>query len=180
MKLTFATAYIAASTCAPSISPFGVAASILEHENSKGSVRTAAKKQDVECAYVNGVTVWKSADVGVLSCGDGKVCVEDSTSTMGGHCEILVSADDEAAALEPQRERELCEKCVGQQACHGSDPSKIGCGSCIGGWSCYELGSDITIGAGSCVGNSPCWGAKGELRVPYYYYVWLNGKKICL
>ena len=41
--------------------------------------------------------------MGVLSCGVGKVCVEDSTLTMGGFCEILVSAGDEDAALEPQR-----------------------------------------------------------------------------
>ena len=89
MKLTIATTFIAVSASAPLISTSEVAASILEHENSKGSVRTAAKIQGVECAYVNGVTVRKPVDVGVLSCGVGKVCVEDSTSTMGGRCETL-------------------------------------------------------------------------------------------
>ena len=117
MKLTTATAFIAASLSAPSISTSGVAASILEHENNKGSARTATKKQGVECAFVDNVTVRKSVDVGVLSCGVGKVCVEDSTSTLGGRCEVLGSANDGAAALEPQRERELCEKCVGIWAC---------------------------------------------------------------
>ena len=167
MKLTIATAFIAASVSAPSISISGVAASILEHENSKGSVRTAAKKQGVECAYVNGITVRKSADVGVLSCSAGQVCVEDSTSTMGGRCEILVSPDDEAAALEPQRERELCEKCTGLFACSGTDQSKIGCGSCIGDYACFSLSTDVTIGELSCVGNWACYSASGELRVEY-------------
>ena len=178
MKLTFATAYIAASTCAPSISPFGVAASILEHENSKGSVRTAAKKQGVECAFVDSVTVRKSVDVGVLSCSAGKVCVEDSTSTMGGRCEILVSPDDEAAALEPQHERKLCEKCVGKWACdYVEDQSKIGCGSCIGIGACYKLESDVTIGENSCVGDYACgFRTSGELRIQYR---WLDGNKIC-
>ena len=73
--------------------------------SAPGSVRTAAKKQGVECALVDSVTVRKSADVRVLSCSAGEVCVKDSTSTMGGRCEFLVFADDEAAALEPQRER---------------------------------------------------------------------------
>ena len=166
MKLTIATTFIAASASAPLISISEVAASILKHENSKGSVRTAAKKQGVECAYVNGVTVRESADVGILSCGVGEVCVEDSASKMGGRCEILVSADDEAAALEPQRDRELCEKCVGEKACASAkDQSKIGCGSCMGFAACYFLGSDVTIGGLSCVGDYACMQASGELGV---------------
>ena len=91
MKLTIATAFIAASTSAPSISTFGVAASIIEHENSRGSVRTAAKKQGVECAFVDKITIRKSADMGVHSCGVGEVCVEDSTSTVGGRCKLILS-----------------------------------------------------------------------------------------
>ena len=167
MKLTIATSFIAASASAPSITTSGVAASILEHENSKRSVRTAPKKQNVECAFVNSLSVQKSTDVGVLSCGAGEVCAEDSTSTMGGRCEVLVSADDEAAALEPQRERELCEKCVGYYACYGINQSKIGCGSCIGEGACFGLGSDVTIGENSCVGTKACFYSSGELRVQY-------------
>ena len=165
MKLTIATSFIAASASAPSITTSGVAASILEHENSKRSVRTSPKKQNVECAFVNSLSVQKSTDVGVLSCGAGEVCVEDSTSTMGGRCKILESADDEAAAaLEPQRERELCEKCVGTYACYDvEDQSKIGCGSCMGIGVCAFLGSDVTIGANSCVGDWACFHSSGEL-----------------
>ena len=175
MKLTIATAFIAASTSVPSISTSGVAASILEHENSKGSIQKAAKKQNVECAFVDSVGVRKSgADVGLLSCGAGKVCVEDSTSTMGGRCEVLVSADDAAAALEPQRERELCEKCVGSGACIGVDQSTIGCGACMGFDACRRLAFGVTIGDNSCVGDYACYNADGELNI-----VLLDVNKIC-
>ena len=169
MKLTIAIAYIAASASAPSISPFGVAASILEHENSKGSVRTAAKKKGVGCAFKGGIAIWKSADVGVLSCGVGEVCVEDSTSTLGGRCEVLVN--DGAADLEPQRERELCEKCVGSSACQGVDQSKIGCGSCMGTSACGWLASDVTIGANSCRGEYACFYGYGGGEFNIYYVV---------
>ena len=121
--------------------------------------------------------VEKSADVRVLSCGVGEVCVEDLTSTMGGRCEILVIPDDDAAALEPQRERQLCKKCVGEHACIGVDQSKIGCGSCMGEAACLSLGSDVTIGANSCVGDYACLEASGELRIQYRL---LDGNKICL
>ena len=163
MKLTIATAFIAASTSAPSISASGVVASIIKEENNKGSVRTAAaEKQGVECALADSVTVQKSADVGVLSCSVGEVCVKDSTSTMGGRCKDLVSPKDETAALEPQRERELCEKCEGWSACVNTDQSKIGCGSCMGSMACRNLASDVTIGDNSCVGDYACYSAYGE------------------
>ena len=133
---------------------------------------------------MNDVTVRKSVDVGVLSCGAGEVCVEDSTSTMGGRCEIHVSPDDEAAALEPQRERKLCEKCVGENACYGVDQSKIGCGSCIGVSACVadpEFPSDVTIGENSCVGKKACRFGSGELRVEYCMVGWQQNlpMKIC-
>ena len=167
MKLTIATAFIAASASAPSISASRVAASILEHENNKRSIDTVAKKQGVECALADRITVRKSADVGVLSCGVGEVCVEDSTSTMGGRCDVLVPDNDEAAALEPQRElHEECEKCVGDNACSGViDQSGIGCGSCIGLYSCANLASDATIGDNSCVGELACDSASGKFNI---------------
>ena len=167
MKPTIATVFIAASASATSISTSEVSASILEeHENSKGSVSAAAKKQDVECAFVDRIAVQKSADVGVLSCGVGKVCVEDSTSTVGGRCKLLASADDEAAALEPQRERELCEKCLGNNACVGVDDlSRIGCGSCIGVYACAQLASGVTIGNNACFGELACDRAYGEMNI---------------
>ena len=174
MKLTIATAFIAASTSAPSISASGVVASIIKEENNKGSVRTAAaEKQGVECALADSVTVQKSADVGVLSCSVGEVCVKDSTSTMGGRCKDLVSPKDETA-LEPQRERELCEKCDGWSACVNSDQSKIGCGSCMGRMACRNLASDVTIGDDSCLGDYACYSAYGELNI-----VLFDGNKIC-
>ena len=167
MKLTIATAFIAASASAPSISASRVAASILEHENNKRSIDTVAKKQGVECALADRITVRKSADVGVLSCGVGEVCVEDSTSTMGGRCDVLVPDNDEAAALEPQRElHEECEKCMGNNACSGVvDQSGIGCGSCIGIYACADLASDVTIGDNSCVGELACDRASGEFNI---------------
>ena len=167
MKLTTATIFIAASTSTASISTSGVAASILEHGNSKGSVRTAAKKQGVECAIVDSFAVQKSVDVGVLSCSAGELCVEDPTSTVGGRCKVLASTDDEAAALEPQRERELCTKCTGNSACFGSDQSKIGCGSCLGDFACEHMESDITIGDDSCVGDYACTFSGGELNIAH-------------
>ena len=129
----------------------------------------------MECAFEDSVGVPKSADVGLLSCGAGKVCVEDSTSTMGGRCEVLVSADDGATALEPQRERELCEKCVGDWACVGVDQSKIGCGSCIGSEVCGNLHPNVTIGANSCRGGDyACYNAQGELNTAL-----LDSNRIC-
>ena len=78
---------------------------------------------------------------------------------------ILVSADDEAAALKPQRDLELCEKCVGDNTCNAVDQSKIGCGSCIGTGACANLASDVVIGANSCHGNWACYNAEGKLNI---------------
>ena len=154
MNLTIATAFIAASTTtsATSVSTSAVAASILEHENIKGSFRTAsAKKQGVECTLANTADVHSpDADLGDLSsCNVGEVCVKDSTSKIGGRCELVVSANNEAAAAEPRRE--LCEKCTGTSACKGVDQSKIGCGSCQGYQACSGLASGVTIGEQSCL-----------------------------
>ena len=71
-----------------------------------------------------------------------------------------------AAALEPHRELEGCEKCSGSAACSGvADMSKIGCGSCMGVWACNNLASDVTIGAGSCTGDYACYYGKGEWNI---------------
>ena len=74
MKLTIATAFVAASTFPSSIPTSRVAASILEHENSKGSVRTAVKTKGVECAIVDSfavrklVQMWGSSPVVLGKC----------------------------------------------------------------------------------------------------------------
>ena len=93
--------------------------------------------------------------------------MEDSTSTMGGRCEILVPADDEDAALEPQLELEDCVKCTGGSSCVGvADRSKIGCGSCNGQFTCrqHDWQDYFSIGENSCNGDSACWYIKGELK----------------
>eukprot|EP00956_Cyclotella_meneghiniana_P016773 scaffold26765_cov64-Cyclotella_meneghiniana.AAC.3 len=72
-------------------------------------------------------------DVGVLSCGTGEMCVEDSTSQFGGRCVAL----EETVAV--QRELQ-CMKCSGFKACPvGVNQTNIGCGSCIGDWTCSDL-----------------------------------------
>eukprot|EP00956_Cyclotella_meneghiniana_P020719 scaffold36935_cov53-Cyclotella_meneghiniana.AAC.1 len=164
MKLTIASMFIASSSLgAPSVSASGVAASILEHGNNKRSFRTAAaKKQGVECTLANTASVQKSAaDVDVLSsCRVGEVCVEDSTSKIGGRCELVASASDEAAALEPLRELEDCVKCSGVGACRRVFyKSKIGCGSCIGNGNraCRGIYGD-DVPANACNGDYACQG----------------------
>ena len=151
------------------VSASGVAASILEDENNKGSSRTAAaKKQGVECTLANTANVQKSAaDADVLSsCRVGEVCVEDSTSKIGGRCELVASASDEAAALEPLRDLQDCEKCSGMLACRGVFyKSKIGCGSCIGYSACSNIPSVVTIGNNSCSGVYACSDGRGEWNI---------------
>eukprot|EP00956_Cyclotella_meneghiniana_P020253 scaffold35458_cov37-Cyclotella_meneghiniana.AAC.2 len=169
MKLAIATAFIAIAASMPATSSItsGVAASIHTHENNKGSFLTAAaKKQGVECTLANTADVRSSAaDLRVLSsCGVREVCVKDSTSKIGGRCELLL-----AAALEPRRELEDCEKCSSTTACGGgTDQSQMGCGSCLSDYVCYALSSSVTIGAGSCVGRGACHLLTGELNI-----VWL-------
>ena len=154
---------------APSVSASGVAASILEHGNNKRSFRTAAaKKQGVECTLADSPNVQKpAADVDVLSsCRVGEVCVEDSTSKIGGRCELVASASDEAAALEPLRDLQDCEKCSGSGACRGVFyKSKIGCGSCIGYSACSNIPSVVTIGNNSCSGVYACSDGRGEWNI---------------
>eukprot|EP00956_Cyclotella_meneghiniana_P035659 scaffold116902_cov58-Cyclotella_meneghiniana.AAC.2 len=115
----------------------------------------APENHGVECTVENSVIVQKSPDVGVLSCGVGEICIEDSTSSVGGRCMVLV-ADDEPA-LELQEERQLsCKKCEGNLACYKVDQSRIPCGSCNGVGACYNLSNDVTIGANSCLAQWAC------------------------
>ena len=102
-----------------------------------------------------------SEDVGILSCDIGELCLEDSTSSLGGRC---FSDPSNPVDLGPQRE--LCDKCTGDFACNGvSDSDKannIACGSCDGIVACYNLASGVTIGVDSCQGDYACYGASGE------------------
>eukprot|EP00956_Cyclotella_meneghiniana_P018321 scaffold30456_cov66-Cyclotella_meneghiniana.AAC.4 len=138
MKLTITSTSGIAALWALSVS----AASLPRQENNKGSSSTtAAKKQGIKCTFANNS----------IACNIGEVCVKDPFSNIGGRCELLASASDDAAVLEPRR-IELCEKCVGSFACANvADKSKIGCGSCLGDYACRGLSSDVTIGDGSCL-----------------------------
>ena len=155
MKLTIASTSLAASLSAPSISSFGVAASILEHENNQGIIGTSAT-ENKECTFANEVNIRKkSSDVGILSCDMGDLCVEDFTSSLGGRC---VSVSSVPVALGAQPERQLCDKCVGDeyQACFGVDQSNIACGSCMGNHACNGLPDSVTVGVNSCIGYKAC------------------------
>jgi len=136
-----------------------------------GSIRvanTAAKTQKgSECSFEEGVLTM-TPDVGVLFCGTGEMCVEDSTSQFGGRCVAL----EENLTVESQRELE-CEKCTGTNACPvGVNQTNIGCGSCIGKLSCHELPDNVIIGENSCVGDGACrqieWSSVATLTIGDY------------
>ena len=81
-----------------------------------------------------------AVDVGILqACSDpGYVCIEDSTSSLGGIC-----------ILDEMVERELqttCTKCTPASACAGLSATFIA----------------NNIGAGSCCGDKACQGITGE------------------
>eukprot|EP00956_Cyclotella_meneghiniana_P035031 scaffold110478_cov36-Cyclotella_meneghiniana.AAC.1 len=101
MKLTIASMFIA-SRLAPSVSASGVVASILKHENNRGSVRLSAPKNK-ECSFEDGfkVNVQKSLQVGIPICKIGELCEEDSTSPLGGRC---VTVSSKPIALTPRRQ----------------------------------------------------------------------------
>ena len=166
MRFTFPTATIASLsgvTFLTRTSSSGVAASVSLAYKRTGSVRAAAKSQQgAECSFSNGIQVDSSPDTGILSCGRGETCVEDTTSAAGGRC-----VRQEGVAVESHRHlAEACTysdgtsgtKCVGTNACTGLDTANVGCGSCIGTDACsgfYGTGS-LTIGEGSCIGDKSC------------------------
>ena len=104
-----------------------------------------------------------SEDVGILSCDIGELCLEDSTSSLGGRC---FSDPSNPVDLGPQRE--LCVKCYGSDACKGvseSDKTNIACGSCNGVGACSYLASGVTIGVDSCNQFYACAIAEGEMNI---------------
>lgn len=137
----------------------GVAASVsvAYSEPSTGSLRATAMSKGAECSFLNGFKVQASPDMGIL-CGVGETCVEDKTSSTGGRC---VDFAQEKVLAEKHRELASCNfrngtsgtKCDGMFSCYGiTDLTKIGCGSCIGGFAC--AGVTGTVGEGSCIGAS--------------------------
>ena len=127
-----------------------------------GSIRAARKTRGTECSFVNAFKVDKTlVDTGILECGSGLTCVEDETSSLGGRCNVLM---DMETNIESRRLLVDCTfsdgttgtKCVGANACTGSDITKIGCGSCLGDQSCRDMYAGVTVGENSCLGDAAC------------------------
>ena len=91
---------------------------------------------------------------------EGQVCIQDTTSSLGGRCVF------ETSVHERQRELQVgtpCTfkngtfgvKCVGTRACYNIDVNNVGCGSCYGTYSCQYDGfgaNAVSIGENSwCV-----------------------------
>lgn len=132
---------------------------------------TRTKRKSTECLFEKGFKFdyikfdYNNADIGVLSCGYGSVCVEDNTSSIGGRCIKIKYVGDYVTSR-----RQLatdCQyvngtfgrKCVGIDACYNADETKIGCGSCIGNYTCDSMSGDVTIGEHSCIGYAACYSA---------------------
>ena len=165
MNLAFPSTTIASLTGAAILATLpshqAVASINLAYDNAK------AETKENECLLEN-VLKDGHADIGVLGCGYGKVCVEDNTSSAGGRCIKLKYATDFA-----ESRRQLatgCQylngtygsKCVGLDACYGVDETKIGCGSCIGKYACDSMSGDVTIEELSCIGYAACYAASGS------------------
>ena len=167
MKFTVAINAIAASASMLPVSATDIVASLSnERANThERSIRaTASENQGTECSIVvAGIEVENSPDVKVLSCNTGEMCVEDSTSSVGGRC---VLSGDEIALERPQLGVEKCPedkpKCVGINACLGAIEEQISCGSCNGDYAC--VGVTTFVGENSCKGYKACYGGnRGEL-----------------
>jgi hypothetical protein len=154
---------------------------------STGSVRGATVKGP-ECSLVDSLeaqleaeTADADSDVGILGCDEGKVCLEDAASSLGGRCfdfkdEELANEYDELTAVD-SRHRELLNfdapddpipcfyangtegvKCSGIGACYKMNTENIQCGSCNGFFACYsEGGRTLYVGEKSCIGDQACF-----------------------
>ncbi|KAL3805576.1 hypothetical protein HJC23_005820 [Cyclotella cryptica] len=142
----------------------------LAHDHSKAHFLRAAPKNDgAECSFVNAFKVHAGVDTGILECNVEETCIEDNTSTLGGRCfmldkeefvdmEIPHTASDSPFLTIPCSfiNGTSAFKCVGQDACLGvNDFDAIGCGSCIGMFSCKEVAASV-IGENSCNGFGAC------------------------
>eukprot|EP00804_Cyclotella_cryptica_P023053 CCRYP_000314-RA/>CCRYP_000314-RA protein AED:0.02 eAED:0.02 QI:17/0.5/0.4/1/0.75/0.6/5/247/213 len=160
MRLTYATTTI--TTTIPTVALFAITTSChevtasvnLAHDHSKAHFLRAAPKNDgAECSFVNAFKVHAGVDTGILECNVEETCIEDNTSTLGGRCfmldkeefvdmEIPHTASDSPFLTIPCSfiNGTSAFKCVGQDACLGvNDFDAIGCGSCIGMFSCKEV-----------------------------------------
>lgn len=138
-----------------------------ESTSSSGFIRaTATVKNGSECSFTNGFVAQDShLDAGVLGCGMGETCVEDSSSSLGGRC--IESRQRQLGA--PENAPKDCEfangtlgvKCSDFGACYGVNPDNVGCGSCIGRGSCWSMTG--TVGESSCIGDSACSYSSGSM-----------------
>ena len=92
-----------------------------------------ARSLGEECSFVSSSLRVDQADIGILSCAEDFVCVEDDRSSLGGRC---VSAD-----TMQHRKLNTCTKCQ-NNGCPGLSQDFI----------------DNKIGAGSCCENNACNG----------------------
>ena len=141
-----------------------IAASFEEHKNQ-------SKNQGGECTTFD-FDVLNSGVHTSCGMGMGEMCVEDSTSSIGGRC-IVVSGKEIALGL--HCDLNACRKC--ESGCRGVNPSKISCGFCNADRACWDLPSHFTVGENSCNGRYSCQGAKGELSMQdlvKYYILSLN------
>lgn len=140
--------------------------SVAYSEPNTGSLRATASR-GAECSFLNGFKVQvTSPDIGILCNGVGETCVEDKTSSIGGRCVDLVKekviADNHRELVSncQYKNGTIGIKCDKMYSCYNADPSKIGCGSCIGANACY--GVTGYVGEGSCVGANACYTASGN------------------
>jgi hypothetical protein len=133
---------------------------------SFGAFGAHVKTEGDECSYEKAVRVKEMhLDIGILGtlgCGSGLTCVEDATSSVGGRCVSLVVAEPVIQSVVDvslpckYMNGTIGMKCAGADACSGSNDTRIGCGSCIGDFSCNNLTGYVTIGENSCLGEWSC------------------------
>ncbi|KAL3784657.1 hypothetical protein HJC23_012173 [Cyclotella cryptica] len=172
MRFTFPATIIASISRGPAFlatsSSHQVDASIdIAYVPSEVSV-ASSMTQGTECFFVDGFKVKEThIDTGILGCTSYESCVEDVNSSAGGRC---VANRDFMMTVKSHRELydgTPCTfldgtpgvKCSGDSvpACSASvDRSNIGCGSCIGDYSCDNLAEGTTVGENSCVGLEAC------------------------
>jgi hypothetical protein len=102
-------------------------------------------------------------DVGVLSCGQGNLCLNDDTSSTGSRCFSPVKnlrRSNHTYISCAYLNGTAGKKCEGDWACAYVDQEQISCGSCIGYASC--LNNNATVAESSCRGDFSCWVLNGE------------------
>ena len=172
MKLIVSSASFAAALAvfAPKYSNAAMASAVdaaYENENKvEQAVDKHAKSRSLgeECSFASSGLRVDEADTGILGCAEDFVCVEDSRSSLGGHC-VSVGVRD---VSKHHRDLQTCTKCTGQDACkwlNDAQKAKIADDSCCGDYACYDFyvfkdGKNApaypSIGAGSCLGKNAC------------------------